>query len=385
MSVNYTQYAPVLYGCGAVNELPAKIKELGAETVLCVYDRGVAGCGIGGRILGIIRDAGITAYAFEEVLPEPPDYQIDNLYNEYKDKGIDLIIGIGGGSCMDTAKGVAWMFTHNYDSIQKHVYLGPNAEWGKFPLIEIPTASGTGSEVSPVAVITDTSCNFKGGVLICASLAILDPELTRTAPPFVTATSGMDAFSHAAEAMTSRLANPKSITLAAKALSNIVKYLPTATHTGDDMEARDAMSIAANFAGLAFADGSVHLGHAMAETIGAATHQPHGLCCALCVAPTMEFVGEYAADKIKLVADAMGIDYADIADDGVAIGLRVADAIRELLRACDIPSFADRGVTREQIMALVQDVVECRHSFKSPVDVTADIAEKYLARVCDTY
>ena len=120
MSVTYQQFAPVLFGEGAVNELPDKIKEFGANTVLCIYDRGVAGCGIGGRIVGIIKDAGLTAYAVEDILPEPPDYQIDNIYNEYKDKGIDLVIGIGGGSCMDTAKGVAFMFTSRSSRSRPH-------------------------------------------------------------------------------------------------------------------------------------------------------------------------------------------------------------------------------------------------------------------------
>ncbi|MDO5118360.1 MAG: iron-containing alcohol dehydrogenase [Eggerthellaceae bacterium] len=385
MSGSYTQYAPVLYGIGAVNELPDQVKGFGANTVLCLYDRGVAGCGIGPRIMGILRDAGITAYAFEEVEPEPPDYQVDNIYNEYKDKGIELVIGLGGGSCMDTAKGVAWLFTFKKESIRPYLYHESRWMWADFPLILIPTASGTGSEVSPVAVITDTSCNFKGGILVHTSLALLDPELTKTAPPFVTATSGLDAFSHAAESMTTKVTNPKSDVLCTYALSNIMKYLPIAMEEPGNMEARNALSISANFAGIAFSSASVHLGHAMAETIGAAVHQPHGLCCALTVAPCMEYVGDYTPDRIKMVADAIGVDYADIADDGTAIGLRVGDAIRDLLRTCKVPSFADRGVTREQIMALVPDVVSNFHALKCPVPLTEEMAEKYLARICDAY
>lgn len=385
MSAMYSQYAPVFFGNGAIEELPDKIKGFNASTVLCIYDRGVAGCGIGPRVVGIIRDAGLTAYAFEEVEPEPPDYQIDNIYNEYKDKGVDLVIGLGGGSCMDTAKGVAWMFTFEKESIRPYLYHDSRWMWASFPLILIPTASGTGSEVSPVAVITDTSNNFKGGILVHTSLAVLDPELTKTAPPFITATSGMDAFSHAAESLTTKVPTPKSDVLAAHALKNIVKYLPVAMEDGGNMEAREALSVAANFAGMAFSDASVHLGHAMAETIGAVVHQPHGLCCALCIAPCMEYIGDYVPERIKMVADAMGIDYADIADDGTAIGLRVGDAIRDLLRTCNVPSFEDRGVTREQIMALVPDVVSNFHSAKCPVPLTEEMAEKYLARVCDAY
>ena len=385
MSVTMTQWAPVMFGAGAVNELPDKIREFGASTVLCVYDRGVAGCGIGERILGIIRDAGLTAYAFEEVLPEPPDYQVDGIFNDYKDKGIELLIGIGGGSCMDTAKGLSFLFTNDVESIRPYVYTGTTPLKGDFPLIEIPTSSGTGSEVSPVGVITDTSCDYKGGVFARTYLAILDPELTRTAPPFVTATSGMDAFSHAAEAMTSKGHGPKADCLGAKAIANVVKYLPTAVHEGDNMEARSAMSIAANFGGMAFSDALVHLGHAMAETIGGALHQPHGLCCALCIAPAMEYVGEYVPDRITLVADAMGIDYSDIAGDGTAIGLRVGETIRALLRECNVPSFKDRGLSREDVMALVPDIASNFHCADCIVPITEEMAEKFTARAYDLY
>ncbi len=385
MAVLYQQFAPVLFGEGAVNELPGEMKKLGASTALCIYDKGVASCGIGPRIVDIIKDAGLTAYAVEDILPEPPDYQIDNIYNEYKDKGVDVIVGIGGGSCIDTAKGVAFMFCYNPESVRPHVYIGPDSLWGKFPLIAIPTASGTGSEVSPVAVITDTSCGFKGGVLTPATLAILDPELTRTAPPFVTATSGMDAFSHAAEGMTSKTINPMALTLGAAAVTSIVKNLPTATHDGSNMEARSAMSVASNFAGMAFSDAPVHLGHAMAETIGAVLHQPHGLCCALCIAPCLEYVGEFCPGRIQPVADAMGIDYSDIADDETAIGLRVGDAVRDLLRACEVPSWKDRGISREDIMALVHDVATNFHSLDCPTEITDEIAEKFTARSYDLY
>ena len=387
MSSMLTQIAPVLYGCGAVNELGDKIKEQGGSKVLLVSDEGLKAVGTVDRVAKIIADAGLEVVVVDNIITEPPDYQIDEVYHANKDKGIDLIVGLGGGSCMDAAKAIAFMFSMGYDSIQPYLMPGPFEV--KIPLILVPTTSGTGSESSLVGVIANTAEDFKGGVLYPMALSIVDPELAVTMDPFLTAITGMDAFSHAAEAMTSNMHNPKSDALGSAALRDIVEALPVAVANGSDIEARSKMAAAANLAAMAFSDSFVHFGHAMAESIGAKCegsegHISHGLCCALVTPAIMEYVGDLCDDRIVSVAKALGVEICE-GDDCPAIGAKVGDCIRALIREVGIPSFEQIGVTREALAAIAGEVASNFHNEAAIAPITPEIAEKYILRAYDAY
>jgi alcohol dehydrogenase len=233
---------------------------------------------------------------------------------------------------MDTAKAVNILLT-NPSPIGKYLP-GPGMSFAKpgKALILIPTTSGTGSEVTPIAVLTITERHAKGGIMgpACrASLAIVDPSLAAGMPPSITADTGMDAFAHAAEAITSIQANPMSDILAEKAIGLICAYLPKVVKDGTDMEARTNMSFAAMLAGYAFSDAITHFGHAIGHSLGAKYHIPHGNACGIALPGVMEFVAKAVPERVRYVGKAMGLDMPDTLSIEQT-GKRVADAIRAL-------------------------------------------------------
>ncbi|MGI6217790.1 MAG: iron-containing alcohol dehydrogenase [Coriobacteriales bacterium] len=390
MFSNLTQLAPVVYGNGSVSVIADKIQELGGTKVMLVYDEGIKEAGTGPRVASIIREAGIDLVEIDNIITEPPDSQMEEIYAANKDRGIDLIVGLGGGSCMDAAKALSFMFANKIDSLEGYLMPGPDYPVSGIKLIEIPTTSGTGSEASLVGVIADTKNNLKGGVLSPMTLSIVDPELALTMPPYLTAITGMDAFSHCVEAMTANMHNPKSDALADYAIRQIMECLPRAVSKGTDLEAREGMAVAALFGGMAFSDSFVNFGHAMAENIGARCeaddgHIPHGLCCALCLPPTMEYVGDLCGDRIVVVANAMGIDCTGIEGDYPKIGAKAADETRRFMKQIGIPSFAEKGVSRDDIMDAVPAVAASHHCEACIAPITEDVAAKYTARAYDAY
>ncbi len=173
----------------------------------------------------------------------------------------------------------------------------------------VVTTAGTGSESTGIGVVTDTENDIKNSVIGVATLGILDPETTVTVPPETTAYTGMDAFAHAAEAITAKAPNPKSELLASDAIKRIVKYLPIAMEDGNNIEARGNLLLASNFAGIAFNDALVHLGHAIAHSIGAKFHLTHGAVCALALPEVMKYAAQVDASKVKIVGESMGITF----------------------------------------------------------------------------
>ncbi|MFC2039110.1 iron-containing alcohol dehydrogenase [Chloroflexota bacterium] len=330
MSYGINHLSPVLFGEGASSETGMKLKELGCTKVLCVFDQGVKKAGITEKIIENIKEQGIQTVIFDGVLADPPDHTIEAAAEIGRKELVDGIVAIGGGSSMDTAKAVN-ILLGNPSPITQYLAGDKEIKPGKV-LVLLPTTSGTGSEVTPVAVITDTSNNRKGGILgpVCrATLAIVDPVLTVGMPPSITADTGMDALAHAAEAMTSAFANPMSDILAKEAISLICAYLPRAVKDGSDMEARSNMIFASMTAGYSFADALPHYGHAIGHTLGALYHIPHGNACGIALPEVMEYIVDVIPERVRMVGNAMGLDLAENLSP-VEIGKQVADAMRAL-------------------------------------------------------
>jgi alcohol dehydrogenase len=330
MAFGINHLSPVIFGEGVSLETGEKLRDLGCTNVLCIYDAGIKAAGITDKVIESIQAQNIKVTVYEGVLADPPDYTIEEAAEIGRKEQVDGLVAIGGGSSMDTAKTVNLLMT-NPSPINQYQNAGGGreSEPGKV-LVLLPTTSGTGSEVTPVAVVTDTKSNAKSGVFgpACrATLAIVDPVLTAGMPPSITADTGMDAFSHAAEAITSGLANPMSDILAEKAVSLVCTSLPKAVQNGKDMEARSNMSFAAMIAGYAFADALPHYGHAIGHTLGAMFHIPHGNACGIALPEVMEYIVDTVPDKVKLVGKAMGLELGD-ALSSREIGKTVADAIR---------------------------------------------------------
>ena len=370
----YAQRAPVLYGCGAVAELGDKLKELGGTKAFCVYDAGVGASGIADRIIGILKAAGIEVVPYDKVGSEAPDSVVNEGADFARASGVDCVVGIGGGSCLDISKFFAVLLKNPGPISQYYAYKIPK-HLPHVPLMLIPTCSGTGSEVTAHGVVHDEETNKKEAVLCYSDLSILDPELTVTAPPRVTAFTGMDAMSHAVEAYTSNNNNPRSDVLALDAIGRISRNIERAFKKGTDIEARTELALGSNLAGIAFNDAGVHFGHAIAHTFGLELGIPHGVGCALVLPEVLAFSEKAIPDRIENIRKALG----------APAGQSAADFVRELMRKVEIPSLASLGHSREKCISLAEASMYDWFVIQSPFPVDAGVMAEVIAAVYDNY
>lgn len=342
MIVNFSRIVPVLFGPGAALRTGLKVKQLGVKKVLCVYDQGIKNAGIADTIVNNLKAAGLDVVSFDSVKEDPPDVMINEAAAFANGEQVDGIVGVGGGSTMDTAKAINVLLTNAPPISLYYAGSGMAHQPGK-SLVLLPTTAGTGSEVTNISVVSDTQSNSKKGVLgpaAIATLAIVDPELLLGLPPQITAATGMDAFAHAAEALTSEGMNPMSDVLAEKAVALICQNLAKAVQDGSDLEARTNMMFASVIAGIAFNDTMPHWGHAIAHTLGAQFHIPHGIGCALALPVALEFVVDAVPEKVRIIAQAMGLKLPDDMPPA-ALGAAVAEAINNFSREVGIPSLKE--------------------------------------------
>lgn len=354
MPYNINHLTPVLFGLNMSLRTGMRLKGMGCTRVLFVYDQGIKKAGIPDKIIQNCEALGIKTYVYEDVQADPPDYTIEECAEIGRKAKVDGVVAIGGGSSMDTAK-VANMLQTNEPPLSRYLgFGGPPMKPGK-KLICIPTTSGTGSEVTNMAVITDSRTGNKGGPannLLRATLSIIDPMLTVGMPPGITADTGMDAFCHAAEAVTSGQANPMSDIIGKEAIKLVCEYLPKAVKNGKDIEARTQMSFAAMNAGMAFNDAITHLGHSIGHTLGAMYHIPHGNACAVAIGEIMEFVASDTPDGIRRVAEAMGVQVNGASTQKV--GTMVCDAVRKLNKEIGLKTLKEHGIKREELDAIAE-------------------------------
>ncbi len=305
MPNEYSQLCPVLFGEGAADALPEKIRAFGGGPVLFITDPGIRGTGLVDRLAEAVRADGTEADIFDAVEADAPDTVIDACEEQVlRAKAYRVLVGVGGGSSMDSAKAIA-VLAENPGPVSKYYMTWQSGR--EVRLILIPTNSGTGSEVTPMCVIHDTVNNVKAGILRPADYAIVDPALTVSAPPKVTALTGMDALSHAVEAYTCTAANVHSDLLALECVRLIARNLEAACADGKNMAARTALAFASNIAGIAFAESSVHVGHAIAHETGVVLEQPHGLICALVTPIVIEYSAPCFPERMVPLAEALGV------------------------------------------------------------------------------
>lgn len=385
MIYEYSMQAPVVFGAGAAGKVGIKLKDMGCARALCICDAGVKKAGILNTITSNLNDAGIEAVIFDSVLPDPPNSMIDEVGALVRKCGADCVVGIGGGSSMDTAKAAAMLYK-NPGSINNYLnFNGPPAFWkGGLPVVLLPTTAGTGSEATPIFVVSHTESNTKIVVLTDVTLAIVDPELCRSAPAVVTANGGLDAMAHAAEAVTAKGWNPYSELLGLAAIKRIARHLPVACRNGNDMEARSELSLAANWAGSAFALANLHAGHAVADSISFIYHTPHGLNCAWALPAAMEFCADTVPDKVKQVGEAMGITFSG-KESSTATGRMTADAIRALMRKCGIPTLKAAGLDRNKVLGGTDSILSNGLIHNCPTQINGESATRLLAMVYDGY
>ncbi len=360
---------------GASAKLATYAADLGMRRVLLVTDRGVRASGLLADTLTSLDIAGIGLSLFDGVEADPPEASVLAAAQQAREESVDGVIGFGGGSSLDTAKLVA-LLACTPQTLTDAYGIG-RARGPRFPLIQVPTTAGTGSEVTPIAIVTTTSSEKMGVVssLLYPDVALLDATLTLGLPPRVTAMTGIDAMVHAIEAYTTRhRKNLLSDTLALRALSLLSDNLRRVLHDGADLDARRAMLQGSMLAGMAFANAPVAAVHALAYPLGGRFHVPHGLSNALVLLPVLAFNLQAAAPLYAELATSLQREGA--AACRAITGDAFLSAMTELVG--DLPlerTLREVGVREADLPMLATDAMKVQRLLvNNPRDVTFDDA-----------
>jgi alcohol dehydrogenase class IV len=367
----------ILFGIDAVKGLAAEVKQLGGGKVLVVTDPGVVGAGLVEAIKDSLDSEGISFSVFDKVEPEPAARVVEQCAQYLRDEKCDVIIGVGGGSSLDVAKGASIMGT-NEGRVLDFAGMDLVPKRG-VPKILVPTTAGTGSEVTRVFVMTDEESDLKKAVYsiyALADVAIVDPMMTLSMPPKVTADTGIDALVHAIETYVAMTATPFSDILAIEAIALIAENVTKAFAKGENLEARYNMALAATISGLAFGSGGLGAVHALSNPLGILYHLPHGRTNAIMLPHIMSFnlIGNPA--KFAQIAEAMGEEVEGLSDMEAATF--AVDAVKELLDQLKIPiQLRDYDIPQKDIPRLVEGAMKVSRLFAfNPRDLTQEDVEE---------
>jgi alcohol dehydrogenase class IV len=367
----------ILFGIDAVKGLAAEVKQLGGGKVLVVTDPGVVGAGLVEAIKDPLDSEGISFSVFDKVEPEPAARVVEQCAQYLRDEKCDVIIGVGGGSSLDVAKGASIMGT-NEGRVLDFAGMDLVPKRG-VPKILVPTTAGTGSEVTRVFVMTDEESDLKKAVYsiyALADVAIVDPMMTLSMPPKVTADTGIDALVHAIETYVAMTATPFSDILAIEAIALIAENVTKAFAKGENLEARYNMALAATISGLAFGSGGLGAVHALSNPLGILYHLPHGRTNAIMLPHIMAFnlIGNPA--KFAQIAEAMGEEVEGLSDMEAATF--AVDAVKELLDQLKIPiQLRDYDIPQKDIPRLVEGAMKVSRLFAfNPRDLTQEDVEE---------
>jgi len=390
MSINKIEMPTELYyGPDSLSHVGETAKKFG-EKVLLISDNIINDMGYVKKATEYLEEVGLTVATYLGANSEPTDVYVDEALDILKENDCDVIVTIGGGSCLDTAKAVAVVAT-NGGYIGDYMKGNKIAEVDPVPLVTIPTTAGTGSEVTNVTVITNTKENVKMMIKQTAFLpkvAIVDPNLTMTAPDKVTAATGMDALCHAIESYVSNIAHPMTRTFSLDAIKLILNNIQTVYDNGDDVDARNNMSLAAMEAGIAFSNASVTLVHGMSRPIGALFHVPHGVSNSMLLPAVLEFSKQEALTELADIAKLFLSDEElkdktteNLADETIR-------KVKELSHHLNIPNLKSWGIDEDEFEAALDKMATDAINSGSPeynprVPTHEEIKELY--RTCYTY
>lgn len=313
---------------------------------------------------------------FDGITGEPTDQMIQEGVRRYREDRCDFLIGIGGGSPLDSAKAIAAMTVLEG---RLSDYMGKEIRGGFPPVALIPTTAGTGSEATKFTIITDTEKDVKmllKGDALLPQLAVLDPAFTLSAPKSVTAATGMDALTHAVEAYTSRKATPFTDLYALDAVRRIFAFLPEAYRDGGNYEAREEMALAAYEAGVCINNASVTLVHGMSRPIGALFHVSHGLSNAMLIHTCLSFALDGCPRRFADLARAIGA--ADRECDDRAAAERFLKALGDLCRVLEIPTLEEHGISKDDFLRAAPKMAKDAMASGSPSNTSRTVSEEDL-------
>lgn len=353
-------FTPLSYtGWGALDHLVHEAKRFNAKNILIVTDPLLEELGIADQVVVPLNAAGIKTELYTEVVPEPPLEVGEKLVRFTRERQFDCVIGLGGGSALDLAKLAGVLATHEGDVADYLNLTGNRVLTHKgLPKILIPTTSGTGSEVTNIAVLSlETSKDVVTHDYLLPDAAIVDPALTVSLPPKVTASTGIDALTHAIEAYISVNANPVTDGMALQAIRLISGSILTAVSDGNNKEARSDMSYGSYLAGLAFFNAGVGGVHALAYPLGGQFHIAHGESNAVLLPYVMGYIRVSCERRMKDMYEAMGFKSANHTDEEDS--LKYVEVLKQLVADVDIPlSLRDFGITEDALDSLANDAMK---------------------------
>lgn len=357
-------------GTNVLGEAAPLLKKMGNKAFI-VTGRHVAVSNMMKQLTALLDENGIGCVIFDGITGEPTDTMIENGVEMLKSSGCDFIIGIGGGSPLDSAKAIAAMAV-NEGSIAD--YNGKEITGEILPLAAIPTTAGTGSEATKFTVITDSEKGIKmllkGDVLV-PKLAIVDSSFTVGTPKSVTSATGLDALTHAVEAYTSRKAFSMTDTLAVSAVKRIMKYLPIAYKEPDNSLAREQMSIAALEAGICINNSSVTIVHGMSRPIGALFHVPHGMSNAMLLKECLSFAVSGAYEKFANLGRETGV--ASDSDSDETAAEKFIDSLQNICDVCEIPTLEQYGIDRDEYYSKISKMATDAVASGSPANTVKGV------------
>ena len=361
-----------VFGEGALEASEKELRALGQKALIVtgnVVKKGEAFR----KLIETLERIGIGYAVFSDIPAEPDDLMVEAGVAAYRAAGCDHLIGIGGGSPLDCAKAIA-AATVLPGSVC--AYAGKEIQAAVPPFALIPTTAGTGSEATKFTVITDHASGakllLKGDVLL-PTLAVVDYTFTLSAPPALTAATGMDALTHAVEAYTSRKATPLTDPYAVDAARRIFSCLPTVYHNGDALRERESMAYAAFEAGVSICNASVTIVHGMSRPIGARFHVPHGLSNAMLLIPCLTFASKGSPERFARLARELG--FASNADSYTHAAAALMDRLSALTAALEIPTLAKYGVPYAEFEAAIPQMAKEALQSGSPGNTLCDVTE----------
>lgn len=378
-SFSYHIPTAIEFGWGSLTRLPSIVKGLGGTRAFVVGDPGVVKAGVVERVIGTLVSAGIPSIPFSDIESDPDVSSVDNGVQLAKAEVCDVVIGVGGGSALDTAKAIGLML-NNPGTIRDYVGVG-KVERAGVPVVAIPTTAGTGSELTIWSVLSDKEKKVKisvGSVLNCPRVALLDPELTVSLPPAITAATGMDALVHALESYVNKATQPISEAMSEQAMALIARSLRVAVAQPDNAQARADLLLASTIAAMAFNSTRLGLVHAFAMPLGARFHIPHGLVNAIMLPAVMRFNLPGNLGKYARIAEIFGEQIKDLSLHEAA--KRSVVAIESLKADVGITAkLGQFGVTEADFDSVVDEALLSGNVLVNPRKPTRDDMKALLS------
>jgi alcohol dehydrogenase len=345
----------IIAGAGSIEQIKDAVESFGAKNVVIITDKGVWETGLVKNPMAILENAGVKVHVINDTPPEPSVAQVNAIFAAAKQFECQLIVGIGGGSSMDTAKLVSLLLTNGVELADLVKGKASITRRG-VPTLMVPTTAGTGSEATPNAIVLVPEEELKVGIVsdkMVSDCVILDPEMTVGLPKHITANTGMDALCHAIECYISKKANPFSDTFALKAINLIARSIRVAYNDGKNLQAREDMLLGACYGGISIATSSTTAVHALSYPLGGKYHIPHGLSNAILLPDVMKFNLDVCEEKFRDIAIAMGLDISGCTVRQAAEKMieNLYAMIEDMNVKCDLK---EKGITEEVLPELIE-------------------------------